>query len=62
MRIGIAGVGRMGAAIGLRLIEVGHELVVWNRSFDKAQDLMAAGATWCANPKEIGRASCWERV
>ena len=53
MRIGIAGVGRMGAAIGLRLIEVGHELVVWNRSSDKAQVLIAAGATWCANPKEL---------
>ena len=32
MRIGIAGLGRMGAAIGLRLIESGHELVVWNRT------------------------------
>jgi 3-hydroxyisobutyrate dehydrogenase-like beta-hydroxyacid dehydrogenase len=32
MRIGIAGLGRMGAAMAARLIEVGHEVTVWNRS------------------------------
>ncbi len=36
-RIGIAGVGRMGAAIGARLLETGHALAVWNRTPDKAQ-------------------------
>ncbi|NJO24298.1 MAG: NAD(P)-dependent oxidoreductase [Sphingomonadales bacterium] len=32
MRVGVAGVGRMGAAIAARLIEVGHEVSVWNRT------------------------------
>ncbi|HEX2726114.1 MAG TPA: NAD(P)-binding domain-containing protein, partial [Beijerinckiaceae bacterium] len=32
MRIGIAGLGRMGAAIAERLLEVGHDVAVWNRS------------------------------
>ena len=36
MKIGIAGTGRMGTAIALRLLELGHEITVWNRasSFD----------------------------
>ncbi len=53
MRIGIAGLGRMGAAIGLRLIECGHELVVWNRSADKIAPLVAAGAKAAASPAAL---------
>ncbi len=43
MRIGVAGIGKMGAAIAARLIEVGHEVAVWNRTPDKAKAI--AGAT-----------------
>jgi 3-hydroxyisobutyrate dehydrogenase len=39
MKIGIAGTGRMGSAIATRLAGVGHEMMVWNRSRDKAQKL-----------------------
>ena len=35
MHIGIAGIGKMGAAIAHRLIEVGHAVTVWNRTADK---------------------------
>ena len=37
MQIGIAGIGKMGAAIAQRLIEVGHKVTVWNRSADKIE-------------------------
>jgi 3-hydroxyisobutyrate dehydrogenase len=37
MKIGIAGTGRMGAAIAARLSSLGHEMMVWNRSADKAR-------------------------
>jgi len=37
MKIGIAGIGRMGAAIAARLSSVGHEMMVWNRNADKAR-------------------------
>src|SRR5688572_6229681 len=37
MKIGIAGIGRMGAAIAARLASVGHEIMVWNRNADKAR-------------------------
>jgi len=37
MKVGIAGIGKMGAAIASRLGAVGHEMMVWNRSTDKAR-------------------------
>jgi 3-hydroxyisobutyrate dehydrogenase len=57
MIIGIAGVGRMGAAIGLRLLDVGHGLVVWNRTADKLAPLLAAGARQAASPCELAAGS-----
>ena len=39
MKIGIAGTGKMGAALAARLKEVGHEIMVWNRTADKARAL-----------------------
>ena len=39
MKVGVAGLGRMGSAIAKRLIEVGHEVVVWNRNQDKTKAL-----------------------
>ena len=55
MRIGIAGIGKMGAAIAQRLIEVGHELAVWNRSADKVRPIVAAGATAAPTPAALSR-------
>src|SRR5215468_137727 len=53
MQIGIAGIGKMGAAIAERLIEVGHTVTVWNRSPDKLKPLAAAGAAVAATPAEL---------
>ena len=53
MRVGVAGLGRMGSAIAARLIEVGHEVAVWNRSGDKVKPLTAAGAKAAASPSEL---------
>jgi 3-hydroxyisobutyrate dehydrogenase len=50
MKIGIAGTGRMGTAIAQRLMSVGHELTVWNRTAEKTQPLAAAGAKVAATP------------
>jgi 3-hydroxyisobutyrate dehydrogenase len=55
MHIGIAGTGRMGTAIGLRLIEVGHALTIWNRSLEKTKPLADAGAKVAANPADLVR-------
>jgi 3-hydroxyisobutyrate dehydrogenase len=56
MHIGIAGVGRMGANMGLRLLETGHTLTVWNRSADKLKPLAEAGATIAKTPAELAGA------
>jgi len=53
MKIGIAGTGRMGAAIAQRLMGLGHELTVWNRTPDKTRDLAAAGAKVAATPAAL---------
>jgi 3-hydroxyisobutyrate dehydrogenase len=53
MQIGIAGIGKMGAAIAQRLMEVGHTVTVWNRSADKLKPLAAAGAAVAATPADL---------
>ena len=57
MKIGIAGTGRMGSAIGQRLIGVGHELTVWNRTAEKTQALAAAGAKAVETPAIVAEDS-----
>jgi 3-hydroxyisobutyrate dehydrogenase len=56
MQIGVAGLGRMGAAMAARLIEVGHQVTVWNRSTAKAKPLADAGASIAPSPAELTRA------
>ena len=57
MQIGIAGLGRMGAAMALRLMEVGHTLTVWNRSPGKAKPVTDAGAKLVASPEDVAEHS-----
>jgi 3-hydroxyisobutyrate dehydrogenase-like beta-hydroxyacid dehydrogenase len=44
MDVAVLGMGRMGRALGGRLLEGGHRVAVWNRSKGKAGELVAAGA------------------
>jgi 3-hydroxyisobutyrate dehydrogenase-like beta-hydroxyacid dehydrogenase len=44
MQIGFIGLGRMGQAIAGRLLDDGHDLVVYNRTRSKAEDLEKRGA------------------
>ena len=53
MQIGLAGVGRMGAAIAARLMEVGHSLTVWNRSPEKTRPLEQSGAAVAQSPAQL---------
>lgn len=54
MRIGIAGLGKMGSAIAARLAETGFDVAVWNRSRDKAE---ASGLTVADTPRALAQ-SC----
>ncbi|MGZ5227261.1 MAG: NAD(P)-dependent oxidoreductase, partial [Burkholderiales bacterium] len=57
MKIGIAGTGRMGAAMAMRLMSVGHDVNVWNRSVEKTKPLAEAGAKVQRTPRELAAAS-----
>lgn len=50
--IALLGTGRLGAAIGHRLLEVGMCLKVWNRDPDRCRSLVSAGALHCDSPAE----------
>ena len=43
-QIGFIGLGSMGRPMAEHLVRAGHDVVVWNRSRDKAQPLAALGA------------------
>jgi 3-hydroxyisobutyrate dehydrogenase len=53
MKIGVCGTGRMGSSIVHRLMSVGHEIGVWNRSSAKTKPLVDAGAKLFASPAEL---------
>jgi 3-hydroxyisobutyrate dehydrogenase-like beta-hydroxyacid dehydrogenase len=42
--LSFVGLGTMGSAMALRLVEAGHSVHVWNRTPSAADDLVAAGA------------------
>lgn len=55
MKIGFIGLGIMGSRMAANLQKKGHELVVYNRTREKAQDLIAGGAAWADSPAELAK-------
>jgi 3-hydroxyisobutyrate dehydrogenase len=53
MHIGIAGTGKMGTAIGKRLLTTGQQLTVWNRTPERASELIALGAALASSPRDL---------
>lgn len=54
-RIAFAGLGRMGQGMATRLLGAGHDLVVYNRTPERAAALIAAGAASAATPREAAQ-------
>jgi 3-hydroxyisobutyrate dehydrogenase-like beta-hydroxyacid dehydrogenase len=54
-KVAVVGLGAMGSRIAGRLLDAGHELVVWNRSADKATPLVERGATRADSPAAAAR-------
>lgn len=54
VRIGWIGMGRMGYAMALRLLQAGHALRVWNRTRSKAEPLAAHGAALVERKEQLG--------
>jgi len=56
-KIGLIGLGLMGRPMGMNLLKAGHPLTVWNRSPQRADELVAAGATLAKSPRDVAAAA-----
>jgi hypothetical protein len=55
MKIGFAGLGKMGSAMAQNLIQAGHNIAVYNRTPGKAHALNSEGARVATSPAEAAR-------
>lgn len=53
--VAVIGLGAMGARFAGRFLEAGHEVIVWNRTPEKAEELVSRGAPAAASPAEAAR-------
>ena len=53
--IALVGLGAMGSRMARRLLDAGHELVVWNRTPARADELAARGAELAVSPADAAR-------
>ncbi|BBH14459.1 NAD(P)-dependent oxidoreductase [Chromobacterium haemolyticum] len=53
MKVGYIGLGIMGRPCVLNLLKAGHQVAVWARSRERAEDVLQAGASWAASPAEL---------
>ncbi|MBP2632483.1 MAG: 2-hydroxy-3-oxopropionate reductase [Firmicutes bacterium] len=55
--IGFIGIGVMGKSMANNLIKAGYKVNVYNRTKERAAELISAGATWKDTPKDIAESS-----
>jgi 3-hydroxyisobutyrate dehydrogenase-like beta-hydroxyacid dehydrogenase len=55
--VAVLGMGAMGSRMARRLLDAGHRVAVWNRTPDRMDPLLEAGATAVAGPAAAAR-SC----
>jgi len=53
MKVGFIGLGQMGQVMASRLLEAGHELVVYNRNPGPARELTTRGASVANEPRGV---------
>src|SRR6478672_10007934 len=51
--LGFVGLGTMGGGVVRRLLAAGHAVTVWNRTHEKAEPLLEAGARWADSPRSV---------
>ncbi len=55
--IGFVGLGIMGQAMALNLVEAGHDVTVWNRTSSKADAIRDAGGVVADSPQAVAAAN-----
>jgi 3-hydroxyisobutyrate dehydrogenase-like beta-hydroxyacid dehydrogenase len=55
MKVGFLGLGAMGRHMARNVLEAGHDVVVWNRTPDRAAPLVEQGATVADTPEAAAR-------
>src|SRR5882672_2585507 len=55
--LGFVGLGVMGGGVVRRLLDAGHSVTVWNRTREKAEPLLEAGARWADSPRGVAELS-----
>lgn len=56
-KVGYIGLGMMGSRIAKRLLDAGHTVTVYNRTKDKATQLLEAGGVWGGTPRAVAEVS-----
>ncbi|HEX2742159.1 MAG TPA: NAD(P)-binding domain-containing protein, partial [Rubrobacter sp.] len=56
-KVGFIGLGIMGKPMAKNLLDAGYDLVVYNRTREKAEELASEGATVAGSPKEVAEQS-----
>jgi len=56
-KIGIIGLGMLGNAVALHLVDSGYEVTAYNRTKEKSTELKEKGATIVESPKEVAENS-----
>ena len=56
-KVGIIGTGMLGEAVGLHLLDLKYELIVYNRTKDKVENLVKHGAISVDTPKNVAERS-----
>jgi 3-hydroxyisobutyrate dehydrogenase-like beta-hydroxyacid dehydrogenase len=54
-RVAVVGLGSMGSRMAARLLAAAHEVVVWNRTAERAAPLIEAGVTAASSPADAAR-------
>jgi len=54
-RVAVVGLGAMGSRLARRLVDAGHDVVVWNRTPERAAPLVDAGAQRAETPGAAAR-------
>jgi 3-hydroxyisobutyrate dehydrogenase-like beta-hydroxyacid dehydrogenase len=55
--VAVIGLGAMGARFARRLLDAGHDVIVWNRTPAKGEELVSRGAAAGASPAEAARSA-----